>query len=122
MGKLIYKATDYPKVSHIYNDVRKKITEKYIEWLSAEFGADSVKRISNTEIAVVVGQYFEEDDVDCKFPIDVCAVCKAQTKSFYDKSTNEKGEALSREVVMFDIDAAAKNFEIEKKSKGVPKK
>lgn len=100
----------------IYKEVRKMITEDFLEFLTKKY--TKVKRLSTTDIAVCLGFVTDEDG----FPWEVCGLAKAQSKPFYDKSVDENGNELKRPVVMFNIDDAAEEAALEIKSKGAPKK
>lgn len=100
----------------IYKEVRKMITEDFLEFLTQKY--TKVKRLSTTDIAVCLGFVTDEDG----FPWEVCGLAKAQSKPFYDKSVDENGNELKRPVVMFNIDDAAEEAALEIKSKGAPKK
>lgn len=104
--------------SQVYKDVRKRLTEDFLEYMSQKY--EKVVRLSNTEVAVVLGFINDEDG----FPHDVCGVCKAQSKPYYNKTTDEKGNELKREVREFNIDDELEAAELEAKAnqKGVPKK
>lgn len=100
----------------IYKEVRKMLTEDFLEFLGKKY--KKVARISNTEVAVVLGFVNDEDG----FPQDVCAVCKAQSKPFYSKKTDENGEDLKREVVQFNIDDMVDDYVKEQKAKAAKRK
>ena len=104
--------------SQVYKEVRKRLTEDFLEFMSQKY--ERAARLSNTKIAVVLGFINDEDG----FPHDVCGICKAQSKPYYSKTTDDKGNDLKREVKEFNIDDELDLAAIEEKAnqKGVPKK
>jgi hypothetical protein len=90
------------KTSAIYKEVRQMLSEDVLEYFSQKY--ERAARISNTEIAVVVGTFIDEDG----FTQDVCGILKAQSKPFYSKTENVK-----REVQKFDIDDAIEEYEMD---------
>lgn len=97
--------------SAIYKEVRQMLSDDFLEYLSQKY--ERAARISNTEVAVVVGTFVDEDG----FTQDVCGVCKASSKPFYSKS-----EDLKREVKKFDIDDEVEAFNADVKAKEAKKK
>ena len=104
--------------SQVYKEVRKRLTEDFLEYMSQKY--EKAVRLSNTEIAVVLGFINDEDG----FPHDVCGICRAQSKPYYSKTTDDKGNELKREVREFNIGDELEAAELEAKAnqKGVPKK
>lgn len=104
--------------SQVYKKVRQLLTEDFLEYMSQKY--ERAVRLSNTEVAVVLGFINDEDG----FPHDVCGICKAQSKAYYSKDTDDKGNALKREVKEFNIDDELDAAILEEKAnqKGVPKK
>jgi hypothetical protein len=104
--------------SQVYKEVRKRLTEDILEFMAQKY--ERAVRLSNTEVAVLLGFINDEDG----FPHDVCGICKAQSKPYYSKDTDDKGNALKREVKEFNIDDELDAAALEAKAnqKGVPKK
>lgn len=99
------------KTSAIYKDVRKMLSDDFLEYLSQKY--ERAARISNTEVAVVVGTFTDEDG----FVQEVCGVCKASSKAFYSKS-----EDVKREVKKFDLDDEVEAYEAEIKANEAKRK
>lgn len=112
----VYRDFTGLKTSAVYKEVRKMLTEDFLEFLTQKY--TKVKRISTTDIAVCLGFVTDEDG----FPWEVCGLAKAQSKPFYDKSVDENGNELKRPVEMFNIDDAVEDYKNDVKSKGAPKK
>lgn len=111
-----YTAEENPKVSKVYADVRKRLSEDVLEYLNEKY--KKAVRISNTEIGVLVGEFIDEDG----FPHDVCGVVKVQAKPYYEKTEDENGNALSRPVEQFILEDKVDAYEKDQKAKDVPKK
>lgn len=111
-----YTAEENPKVSKVYADVRKRLSEDVLEYLNERY--KKAVRISNTEIGVLVGEFIDEDG----FPHDVCGVVKVQAKPYYEKTVDENGNELSRPVEQFILEDKVDAYEKDQKAKGVPKK
>ena len=95
--------------SQVYKEVRRRLTEDILEFMAQKY--ERAVRLSNTEVAVLLGFINDEDG----FPHDVCGICKAQSKPYYSKDTDDKGNALKREVkesIDFYVECAKADGEV----------
>lgn len=60
------------------NKIRDWFAEKFLEWLSKEFGEDNVGRTGRNEVAVAVAQIKNREGQMVEIPV----VCKAEIKTY----------------------------------------
>ena len=118
MEKIFKDYTDETKVSVIKNDARKTVVDEVMAFLTERF--ETVSKVGTNEIAVVVGSAKDEDG----FASDVIVVVKPTAKSWYNKAAVPKGDKDGREVVKYDLEEEAGEYEFKlaEKAKKAEKK